>query len=140
MQIKEVSQKRGAVLQLLRYTGYNKDKKRAEVEYIGSMSKFNTAPPADLVAMLDGAEVAQLNEYLTKIKIESEARSLEYDVLSISGRINKAAAAIDNGINPTDPGKIYAAMKALAAALRKRGHPAPKMPGRGRPRKAQPAL
>jgi hypothetical protein len=136
MQIKEVTQKRGTVLQFFRYKTYNREKKRAEVEYIGSMSKYGTAVPADLAAKLtEPGELEQLEAYLAEFAAASETRNRQYSVRSIAQNITEVADAINGGVSPTDAGKIYAAMKVLGAALKKAGHPAPKLLGRGRPKK-----
>ncbi len=125
MQIK----RRGDKYQLLRYSGYSKDKKRATVEVVGLLSYVAREIPDDLAAKLTPAEVDQLTEFLKEKADDHASAMARMDLEHIAKSLSNAQSALERGVPVVDAEAIHKAIKSFQKAMKKAGYG----PARGEP-------
>ncbi|CAH0318979.1 hypothetical protein SRABI118_05168 [Massilia sp. Bi118] len=129
MQIKQ----RGKVFQLIRYTGYNKDKKRADTQLVGSFPDYVSqlaSIDVELVAKLDDDERAQVEKFLKEKREASDRFLSDMALRDLPKTIEKCKAAIEAATQDSkpiaDPDAIFFALRDLGQALVKAGYKRPK--------------
>lgn len=124
MQFKEV----GKVIQIHRYAGYDKVKKRAVVSMIGSLSRFSFNPSDGLMEKLTDKEKEELQSYIeTERQSDSKNKRQSY--------INSAATLIkwtsdslrsdDTTVTSQQADEIWENLAVLQKELKKRGFKKP---------------
>lgn len=112
---------RGKKFQLIRYSGYSAEKKRAAVEVIGSIDQNATSIPAELAAKLTSAEVEQLT-VITQGNADSQAQLVADTYLQqLPGILSQAQSALNRGQVPRDVAAIFEAMKNFKRAMKDKG-------------------
>lgn len=139
MQFKKV----GDRIQILAYVGYDKEKRRAKVQMIGSMSYYAPCINEELRSKLTDEQVAEVQVYIDERKekesFENEKLHLQY----MSSSLNRGARIIrDERFDITeDKAKaIFEALEEIKKALKERGF---KKPAKAKPQaenKAQQSL
>lgn len=92
----------GSRIEVRRYEGYDKDKKRSDVKLLGSFNAHTLDPAPELLAKLTDEQKAELQSYIDGIKQEQEDRSLQYAVKLASQYIKKACDSIRKGVVTDD--------------------------------------
>jgi hypothetical protein len=129
MQIKQ----RGKVFQLIRYTGYNKDKKRADTVLVGSFPEFarqiDTLEP-ELVAKLTDEERTQVEEFLKEKREQSDRFLSDLALRDLPKTVAQCKSAIEaatrDGKTIANTDAIFFALRDLGQALVKAGYKRPK--------------
>lgn len=129
MQIKQ----RGKVFQLIRYTGYNKDKKRADTELVGSfpiyVSDLASIDP-EVQAKLTDDDRVQVEKFLKQKRADSDRILSDMALRDLPKTIERCKAAIEAATETkqtiADPDAIFFALRDLGQALVKAGYKRPK--------------
>ena len=133
----------GDKIQVLKYVGYNKEKRRAEVKMLGSFDKY-TFKQTD--GLLDGMTDDEKKEFTVKLQElkqsaeesnrQSTVNHLTHRFVMVNDCLTKHGMTFDlSKISADEAASAYAVMKAFAKALEDAGHKPPK-----RPYKAKKAL
>jgi ABC-type branched-subunit amino acid transport system substrate-binding protein len=125
MNIKEVNGK----VQIRAYDGYDKEKRSPKIKYVGQASLYDDAQVAALMEKLDDKQKSEFTVYLENRKTKLDATTRWASLRTVAQRATEAAQALANGevVTDTDAAAIYAAMRVLARALKRSGHPASKI-------------
>jgi uncharacterized protein YnzC (UPF0291/DUF896 family) len=131
MQFKRV----GGRIQVLGYAGYDKEKKRAKVEYLGSMDAYtlNFELSDVLNRSLTDSEASDVQSYIQAERQSREKTSRQSAILDADSRLHRLTDCIHdkgNDITPEKAAQIWAALEQVEAALADRGFKR----RRGRPR------
>lgn len=121
MQIKRKDNK----MQLLRYGGYDKAKRRSTVQVIGSFDYYLTsmqAIPTELLEKLTMAERAQLETWLKEKADQHTARDAAISLRTLPATLEKCNMALTSGEEVTDPEALFKAIRNLQQALTKAGY------------------
>lgn len=120
MQFKKV----GDRIQILAYVGYDKEKRRAKVQMIGSMSYYAPFINEELRSKLNDEQVAEVQVYIDERKekesFENEKLHLEY----MPSSLNRGARIIRDerfDISENKANAIFEALDEIKKALKERG-------------------
>jgi thioredoxin-like negative regulator of GroEL len=120
MQFQEIS---GGRIRLVRYTGYNTEKKRSEIKVLGSFKGESISD--ELRALLTDQEKTELDQYLKNKRDESNQLHAKLSVKYLHSTVSKAAQHITNDEVPLtndEAQQLFAAIEILKKSLRKAGH------------------
>ena len=124
MQFKE---QKGRV-QVLAYSGYDKEKRRAIVKMLGSFDRYTYSPSVGLLENLTDEQRIELQSEIEKRR-QSDSRKIQQDAISYSdSRIKLYADIVSSGeydIPPEKADQIWEAMELLARSLKKAGFKKP---------------
>ena len=124
MQFKE---QKGRV-QVLAYSGYDKEKRRAIVKMLGSFDRYTYSPSVGLLENLTDEQMMELQSEIEKRR-QSDSRKIQQDAISYSdSRIKLYADIVSSGeydIPPEKADQIWEAMELLARSLKKAGFKKP---------------
>lgn len=112
-------------MQLLRYGGYDKEKRRSTVHVIGSFDYYLTsmqAVPTDLLEKLTTAEREQLAAWLKEKADQHAARDAAISLRALPTTLEKCKVALAAGEPVVDPDALFKAMRDLQQALAKAGY------------------
>lgn len=132
--------KKGSKINVLAYRGYDREKRRAVVKMVGSMSAYTYTPSENLLENLTADEKEELQKYIEDARQESGRQARRYAVDVIPSRLADATEAISAGeVEPSAEwaAEVWAAMTALGKALRRAGLPRPRRPRRPGPTAAE---
>lgn len=125
--------RQGGRIQILAYRGYDKTKRRAIIKMLGSIDAYTYKPSDGLLESLTEKEKEELHAYIEKARQEADRLSRWHTASTIVSYMNEAADAIKTKVFAPDPAwaeGAWAALGALAKAIRGAGYPRP-------PRKAR---
>lgn len=125
--------RKGNKINVLAYRGYDREKRRAVVKMVGSMSAHTYTPSENLLENLTDDEREELQKYIEDARQESDRQARRYAVDAIPSRLADAAEAITAGeVEPSEAwaAEVWAAMTTLGRALRRAGLPRPRRPRR----------
>lgn len=124
MQFKKV----GARIQILAYVGYDKEKRRAKVQMVGSLCAYSPFIDDELRSKLNDEQLKEVQAYIDEKKeadlFESDKFALEY----LSKSLNRGARLIRDErfcIDEKNANAIFEAMDDLKKALREQGFKKP---------------
>lgn len=122
----------GRKVQCIRST-YDPATKRSHQKVIASIDRYVSVAPGDVLELLDAQEQSDLAAWL-KARQERQDASHRATALRLAGySLDSLAAAVrvaDAGtINDDQAAKIWHGLAAVAKALRKAGHPKPRIRG-----------
>ena len=124
MQFKE---QKGRV-QVLAYSGYDKEKRRAIVKMLGSFDRYTYSPSVGLLENLTDEQRIELQSEIEKRR-QSDSRKIQQDAISYSdSRIKLYADIVSSGeydIPAEKAAQIWEAMELLARSLKKAGFKKP---------------
>ncbi len=127
MQYKEIKNR----VQVIRYVGYDRDKKRAITKMLGSIDKYSLVIPDELNNALSEDEKSELQAYIQTKRQENHDSSLQYNVKSLPAIMHLVSTTGSNVLDTIDDelaGKYWEAIQTLSKALKSAGHPKPKKP------------
>jgi signal recognition particle subunit SEC65 len=120
-------QERGKKVQCMRST-YSKEKGRSFPGQIASQSYLDSTISAEVEKLLTAEEIEQFQDYLDKRAEEDEGRRLKRRLTHLAFTLNRAAAALTDGLRLEDEGidenpeKVLEALDEFKTALRKAGY------------------
>ena len=126
MQFKKV----GRRVQVLRYDGYDKAKKRAIVKMLGSLDLWHDyEPTVGLIESLTSLEKEEVQSYILLKRLCAEEIKRLSALNLIDSYIKMAADCIEDGLHADAPAewaeKTWAAIDRLTKAMRKAGYSRP---------------
>ena len=116
-------------IQVLAYTGYDKEKRRSVVQLLGSMDKYDLKPTDTLLERMTDEQKKELQSYIEKERQSREKLSLQSGATFIDSYIKKATDSLTKEVFVPDAAwadQVYAAVDELTRAMRKTGFPRPK--------------
>lgn len=116
-------------IQVLKYVGYNKDKKRAEVKMVGSLCKYTFSPTDGLIESLTAGEKEELQSYIKEKRQSKEKENRQSAVENAGYALNRVADSLghdDITVSPEKAAEIWAALELVTKAMKKAGHTKPK--------------
>ena len=120
----------GNRIQVLGYRGYDKEKKRAQVKLLGSISKsgfpHGRVASKDLWGNLTEAEKNELHVYIGALQKSHDDKMRQYGIESMAERINQVSDSLakEQFVSHTDrefANEVYEAIDGLTKRLRKMG-------------------
>lgn len=132
MQFKKV----GKRIQVLRYAGYDKEKRHSIVRMIGSfpVSAGSVADlPDDLSSELTEDEKNEVQKYIEKKKVSDRKKRLRSSASGVSDTLRNATEALNDGVYEGDEDwahDVWMQIRDLQKALKKAGLPRPKVTGK----------
>lgn len=127
MQFKKV----GDRIQILAYVGYDKEKRRAKVQMVGSLRAYSPFIDDELRSKLNDEQLKEIQAYIDEKKeadlFESDKFALEY----LPNSLNRGARLIRDErfcIDEKNAHAIFAAIDELKKALREQGFKKPAKP------------
>ncbi len=120
----------GSVLVLIRTT-YDPIRKRG-VQTTLARIPADTRPdgvPAEVLSQLTSDEVGQLRDYLAARADSMRHAHHKANLQTVHITLRDAVAALNAGLQPTDPAAVWATLGELQKALKKSGHPKPRTAG-----------
>ncbi len=121
--------KQGGRVQVLAYRGYDKEKRRAIVKMMGSYDVYSYKPSDGLIDSLTDDEKQELQSHIEKARQSANKETRQYNAKYVASRIAEASDTIRAGdFEPSEAwaSEVWAALDALAKAMRKAGHPKPR--------------
>lgn len=125
--------RQGKTVSLLRYA-YDPQKRRSKQVLIGTVDRWTTELPPELVAILTDAERKEFKEWVAERDQQFVELTQRHYLLHAAEHMGWAAKALAVEVEPIRPERIWEAMDVLAKALEKAGYPRPTR-ARGRPTK-----
>jgi hypothetical protein len=126
-------QKLGKRVRVLSYRGYDKDKKRSIVKFLGSLDAYTFAPSDGLIEALTDDEKTELQAYIEKERQARQDSSDSYVMRSVVNELVAADALLVAGmafdVSRLDADKaasVWRSIRALEAMLTTAGYPKPK--------------
>lgn len=116
-------------IQVLKYIGYDKDKKRAKVQMVGSLNRYSFEPTAGLFESLTADEKEELQSYIKEKRQSQEKERRQSAVENADYSLKRVADSLaddDITISPEKAARIWAEIEALTKAMKKAGHSKPK--------------
>lgn len=120
MQFKE----NGRRIDILAYSGYDKEKKRSVVKRLGSIDRFTYKPITEgLLECMTVEQKDELQSYIDNKLHEDKKRRLQSEVNYLSQSIKNAADGVNNDacITQDQVDAIFDAFDVLKKAMRKQG-------------------
>lgn len=134
MQFKKVGQR----IQVLRYSGYDREKRHSIVRMIGSfpVSTGSIADlPDELSRELTDDEKNEVQKYIEKRKVADRKKRLRSSASGVSDTLRNAAQALNDGVfdgDETWAHDVWMQMRDMQKALKKAGFQRPKVSGKAR--------
>lgn len=122
-------------ISLMRYY-YDAEEKRARQVVIGAVPFWADALPSELESILVDEEKREFFEFVADRNAQMRAAAQRYQLARLAENIAMAVKAVEDGVAPADPSRLWEAMDVLARALDRAGYERPKRE-RGRPSKAE---
>lgn len=115
----------GNRIQVLAYRGYDREKGRASVKLLGSMTKFGSDLSEGLAASLSEKESQELQSYIDNIRQSHDEVLATVHAQNLANHIAGVARSLSNSdldivVDQTYADAVYEAVDALTKALRKR--------------------
>lgn len=133
MQFKRVKNR----VQVYRYAGYDKVKRRAIIEMVGSMSAYSPLATDEMLAKLDDAERAEVAKFIEENRQKNEASMSSLRTRTIASNLREVAKSVrSDGWAPPDAawcGDVVAALDELQKALKKHGIRKPRKVKKAKP-------
>ena len=128
--------RQGNKIQILAYTGYNKEKRRGMVDMIGSLDVRGFAPSVGLMDKLTDEQKEEVQAYIETERQKNAKQDHRIFASVAASTIRRIIEGIDAGESGDAAwaAEVWAAMDTLGKSLRKAGHPKP-----ARPKKQKPA-
>lgn len=120
--------RQGRRIQVIAYRGYDKEKRRAIVKMMGSIDVYSYEPSDGLNESLTDEEKKELQSYIETERQLAKKQKRQYSANSAASRIKEVADTIKAGdFQPSEAwaADTWAAIEALAKAMRKAGYPKP---------------
>lgn len=120
----------GHKTQVLAYRGYDKTRKRAVVQLLGSFDRHNPVPSDELLTKLTDDEKSELQSHCETIR-QSRLKSVrQYHASTIATRIDELTDSLTSSehaslLTTEAAADAYRALDQLAKRLRKLGHRRP---------------
>ena len=124
----------GKTITLLRYV-YDPQKRRSKQVSIGTADRWATALPPELESILTDTELQQFRSWAAERDQQVAHEAGKNNLIRIAKHMGWAAKALDSGVVPTQPERIWKAFDVLKKALETAGYPRPPRE-RGRPLKS----
>lgn len=121
--------RQGRRVQVLAYRGYDKERRRAIVKMMGSYDAYSYEPSDGLIYSLTDEEKKELQSHIKTERQEAEKRNRQYSAKFAASQIKEVADTIQGGdFEPSEAwaADTWAAIEALAKAMRKAGYPKPR--------------
>lgn len=121
--------RQGRRVQVLAYTGYDKEKRRAVVQMLGSYDAFSHEPSDGLFERLTADQKQELQSHLKTERQKTEKLSRQCTANAAATVIQTVAESIQGGdFEPSDAwaSATWTAITALTKAMRKAGYPKPR--------------
>ncbi len=125
--------RQGKTIALLRYA-YNPEKKRSKQVMIGTVDRWANELPSELATQLDDDEKQEFHEWVVYRDEQIAKLTQCHHLLRVVEHLALAAKALQSGVEPFSPERIWDAIEVFGKALENAGHPKP-IKGRGRPAK-----
>lgn len=116
-------------IQVLKYIGYDKDKKRAKVQMVGSLDRYSLEPSDGLINSLTADEKEELQSYIKEKRQSKEKESRQSAVENADYALKRVADSLgfdDITVTPEKADQIWGALELVSKAMKKAGHPKPK--------------
>ncbi len=116
-------------IQVLAYRGYDKEKKRAIIKLLGSFDRYSFSPSDGLLDNLTAEEKIELEAHIETMRQSVEKTNRQCGARNVASRIVSAADSITReefDISDEWAADTWAAIDALAKAMRKAGYPKPR--------------
>lgn len=124
MQFKEQKGK----VQVLVYSGYDKEKRRAIVKMVGSFDRYNYSLSVGLLESLTVEQKDELQSEIERRRQSHDKSMRQASILYSDSRIKEYADIVSSGeydIPPEKADQLFAAMDLLARSLKKAGFKKP---------------
>lgn len=121
--------KQGGRIQVLKYAGYDKAKRRAVVKMVGSFDAYTLAVPVELEQALSPEDLEEVRAHIKELRTASDKRARQAISELAADRIKSVARTISEGdFEPSErwAADVWAAVGELAKAMRKAGYPKPR--------------
>lgn len=126
--------KDGTKIQVLKYMGYDKAKRRSVVKMVGSFSISASSIPQELAEALTDEERAEVQSYIEKMRQADKESEISragglalWNLMRVGRMLDQVEFDVAREIRSQEGADVaWAAIKAIEAALTKAGYPRPK--------------
>lgn len=108
-------------IEVRRYEGYSKEKKRSEVKLLGSFNRHTLVPTEELLSVLTDEQKKELQAYIETVQQETRNNSLQYAVQLAVQSVKNASDSIRLEV-ATDEAQLAELSKAVAELNRIMGN------------------
>jgi len=126
MQFKKVGQR----IQVLRYEGYDKDRRRAIVRMVGSVGRYNYLPSVGLFERLTAEECKEVEAFIQAEQGREAAATDARTLRVVLSQLEKAAPLLDagnvfdvGGLDPARAARVWRSIRALQKSMVSAGFP-----------------
>lgn len=115
-------------IQVLVYTGYDKEKKRAIVRMVGSLDRFTFEPTSDFLNGLTVEQREEVQSYINESRQSDVNRTLQYRLEFLASQIKSVSGGLLDGqltLTSDNADALWEAIGLLSKTIRKTGHPRP---------------
>ncbi|WP_276488593.1 hypothetical protein [Ectopseudomonas mendocina] len=126
--------RQGKTVSLLRYA-YDPEKRRSKQVVIGTLDRWATELPPELDSLLTDAERHEFREWIAERDQQRQELAQRHHLLHAAEHMAWAASALEAGVPPMRPERLWEAIDLLSKALEQAGYSKP-VRARGRPSKA----
>ena len=119
--------KQAKKIQVFAYRGYDREKRRAKVEFLGSLDAYSFKPSDGLMDKLTDAEKIEVQEYEKNARLLGKKEGRLSTLKTLSYMMENASEGMEDEdiasqVTSDDASRMMQAWDRLAKALRKRGH------------------
>lgn len=111
-------------IQVIAYTGYNREKRRAETSLLGSFDRYQLNPTDALLSKLTDVQKIELQSHIDDVRQSREKNSRQYYANNADSQIDKLTDSLTSDgfvITPDLAERLYRAISGLERVVRKAG-------------------
>jgi hypothetical protein len=112
MQFRDVKKR----IQVIAYTGYNREKRRAETRLLGSIDRYDLNPTDELLENLTDVQKIELQSYIDNTRQSRKKSSRQYDARKSDSQIENLTVCLTSDgfvITPDLAERLYRAISGL---------------------------